>query len=263
MVITARLDVQLKGLVPHDYVGVFEPHYTDHSSAGFVWTVAKAEQGSIYVKVVNPSSEEVMLHCGTQIGTFHATSGNNNDEYTVMENSVCHINIQQPVISKPPVLPGFSNPDLTSAQHKKLKNTLNTFSDVFSQHSHDFERADLVTHKISTSCDTPISQRVYSTSPSMKAEIQHQVEELKAQDLIEDSTRPWASPVVMVKKKDTDFVLSSVTITDAHPLPRVNDNLDALSGSQFFSTMDMSSGYWQVEMHPVDRPKIAFTTNSK
>ncbi len=49
MVITATLDVPLKGLVPHDYAGVFEPHYTDHSSAGFAWTVAKAEQGSIYV----------------------------------------------------------------------------------------------------------------------------------------------------------------------------------------------------------------------
>lgn len=60
MIITARLDGPLKGLVPHGYAGVFEPHYTDHSSAGFVWTVAKAEQGSFYVKVVNPSSEEVM-----------------------------------------------------------------------------------------------------------------------------------------------------------------------------------------------------------
>lgn len=125
MVITAILDVPLKGLVPYDYAGVFEPHYTDHSSADFVWTVAKAEQGSYYVRVVNPSSEEVMLQCGIQIGTFHPTSGNNNKEYIVMENSVCNINIQQPVIPKPPILPDFSNPYLTSAQHKKLKNTLN------------------------------------------------------------------------------------------------------------------------------------------
>ena len=49
MVITATLDVPLKGLVPHDYAGVFEPHYTDHSATGFAWTIAKAEQGSIYV----------------------------------------------------------------------------------------------------------------------------------------------------------------------------------------------------------------------
>ena len=51
MVITAKLKVPLKGLMPHDYAGVFEPHYTIHSSAGFAWTIAKADQGFIYVKV--------------------------------------------------------------------------------------------------------------------------------------------------------------------------------------------------------------------
>ena len=80
-----------------------------------------------------------MLHCGTQIGTFHATSGNKNDKYTVMDNSVCNINIQQPVMSNPPVLPDISHPDLTSAQHKKLKDTLTSFSDVFSKHSVAFK----------------------------------------------------------------------------------------------------------------------------
>lgn len=54
--------------------------------------------------------------------------------------------------------------------------------------------------------------------------------------------------------------LNSVTITDAHPLPRIDDSLDALSGSQYFSTMDMSSDYWQVELDPNDRKKTAFTT---
>ena len=70
MVITAKLDGSLKGLVLNGYAGVFEPCYTDQSSTGFAWTVAKAEQGFIYVKAANPSSEE--LHCGTQIETFHA-----------------------------------------------------------------------------------------------------------------------------------------------------------------------------------------------
>lgn len=73
MVISAKVEVPLKGLLPHDYAGVFEPHYTDHSSTGFAWTETKADRGFIYVKVANPSSEDDMLHCGTQIGTFQAT----------------------------------------------------------------------------------------------------------------------------------------------------------------------------------------------
>lgn len=204
MVITAKLDVPLKGLVAHDHAGVFETHYTNHSTTGFAWTVTKAEQGSIYVKVANPSNEDVILHCGAQIGTFHAISGNSKDEYTVMKGSVCNVNIQMPVMSRPPVLP--DSPDLTSVQHKKLKDALNSFSDVFSQYSNDFGRTHLVTHKIATSCDTPISQRAYHTSPSMKAEICRRVEEHKAQDLAEDSTSlsfspPWTCQVDTGKLK--------------------------------------------------------------
>ncbi len=167
MVITAKLDTPLKGLVPNGYTGVFEPHYTNQSSTGFARTVAKVKQGSIYVKIANPLSENVMLHCGTQIGTFHATSGSTTDEYTVMEDSVCNVNIQVSVVSNPFEPQDVSNPGLTKTQNEKLRELLNSFSDVFSQHAHDFGRTNLVTHKITTRCDIPISQRAYRTSPSL------------------------------------------------------------------------------------------------
>ena len=85
--------------------------------------------------------------------------------------------------------------------------------------------------------------------------------------IIQPSTSPWASPVILVKKKDgTDrFVvdyrrLNSVTRKDSYPLPRIDDALDALNGSQLYSLMDLMSGYWQVEMHPASREHTAFTT---
>ena len=71
----------------------------------------------------------------------------------------------------------------------------------------------------------------------------------------------------MVKKKDGSYrfcvdyrKLNKLTVKDSHPLPRTDDTLDALSGSVYFTTVDLSSGYWQVTVHPDDREKTAFTT---
>ena len=75
--------------------------------------------------------------------------------------------------------------------------------------------------------------------------------------IIRPSTSPWASPIILVKKKDetdrlvVDFGrLKSVTLKDSYPLPRIEDALDAVNGTQYFSYMDLMNGLWQVEMEP-------------
>ncbi|GFU76940.1 retrovirus-related Pol polyprotein from transposon 297 [Trichonephila clavipes] len=90
---------------------------------------------------------------------------------------------------------------------------------------------------------------------------------MQKNDIIEPSSSPWASPIVLVRKKDgsTRFCvdyrkLNDVTKKDSYPLPRINDTLDTLSGHKWFSTLDLKSGYWQVEIHPEDREKTAFTS---
>src|SRR5437868_8020301 len=86
-------------------------------------------------------------------------------------------------------------------------------------------------------------------------------------NLICTSESPWTSPVILVKKKNgklrfcVDYRrLNKITKKDAYPLPRVDEMLDTLSGSKWFSTLDLASGYWQVQMHLKDREKTAFTT---
>jgi hypothetical protein len=88
------------------------------------------------------------------------------------------------------------------------------------------------------------------------------------QDVSEQSCSPLASPIVLVKKKygSTRFYvdhrkLNTLTVKDAYPLPRVNESIDSLSGSECFCTLDMASGYWQVAMNECDKPKTVFATH--
>ena len=86
---------------------------------------------------------------------------------------------------------------------------------------------------------------------------------------IEPSDSPWSSPVVLVMKKDggTRFCfdyrrLNDATTKDAYPLPRIDDTLDMLAGKQWFSTLDLASGYWQVSLSQEARVKTALATHS-
>ena len=89
------------------------------------------------------------------------------------------------------------------------------------------------------------------------------------QNIISVSSSPWRSPVVFVKKKDgitrfcVDYqILHAVTRKDSYPLPRIDDAHDALSGSKYFSILDLQSDYHQVAMHPNSKDKTAFITHS-
>lgn len=125
----------------------------------------------------------------------------------------------------------------------------------------------MIKHRIRTGEALTIKQRPYRVTPEQRQEIQQQVTKLLKADVIEESYSPWAAPVVLVRKRDGTWrfcldyrKLNSVTVKDSHPLPRVDDALDALSGSAWFSTIDLQHGYWQVELAKEDREKTAFTT---
>ncbi|XP_026054681.1 uncharacterized protein LOC113040593 [Carassius auratus] len=172
----------------------------------------------------------------------------------MLEPKVAQIQTQIEPCPKPNV--DFSQSALDSAERTQLETLIYKYSDVFSANEYDYGRTDLVKHTIRTGDAQPIRQRAYRTSPHVRAEIDRQVQQLLSNDVIEESCSPWASPVVLVKKKDGSYRFYS------YPLPRASDGLDSLAGARWFSTMDLSSGYWQVELDPKDKEKTAFNTGS-
>ena len=90
-----------------------------------------------------------------------------------------------------------------------------------------------------------------------------------AWEIIQPLISSWTSPIVIVWKKDrlTRFCvdyrkLNAVTQRNAYPLPRIDDTLGTISGSQWFLMLDLLSGYWQVKKAEQDRPKTAFATHN-
>ncbi|GBM25302.1 Retrovirus-related Pol polyprotein from transposon 412, partial [Araneus ventricosus] len=156
---------------------------------------------------------------------------------------------------------------LNEEQRIAVRKLLNEFHDLFSICDADVGRCNMTQHRINTGDHPPIKQYPRRLPLARKEEAEHLVKEMVDNGIIEESSGPWASPIVLVKKKDgsTRFCvdyrkLNEITKKDSYPLPRIDDTLDALNGSQWFTTLDLKSGYWQVEVRPEDREKTAFTT---
>ncbi|KAK7933216.1 hypothetical protein WMY93_004112 [Mugilogobius chulae] len=157
--------------------------------------------------------------------------------------------------------------DLSEAQQEELKALLQKWEKVFAQHEEDFGRTNLVQHQIPTGDAAPIRERYRPIPPMLYKEVKTLLSGMLEKGVIKESCSPWAAPIVLVRKKDGSWrfcvdyrKLNSVTHKDAFPLPRIEETLTNLSQSEWFSTLDLASGYWQVEMHPSDREKTAFTT---
>ena len=95
------------------------------------------------------------------------------------------------------------------------------------------------------------------------------MQDLLVKGMIKPANEPWSSPVVLVRKKDQSWhfcvdyrKLNAVTLQEVCLLPHVNESLDVFAGSKYFSTLDLTSGYWQVSLDNDTQEKSAFTTRS-
>jgi len=149
-----------------------------------------------------------------------------------------------------------------------VQNLLHEFSTVFHKPA-TLPPARVYDHTIPLlPSATPVNSKPYRYSPLHKDEIERQVKELLTAGLITHSTSPFASPVLLVQKKDgswrfcVDYMkLNALIVKNRFPLPIIEEILDELAGTKYFTKLDMTAGYHQIRMHPEDEHKTAFKTH--
>ena len=124
-------------------------------------------------------------------------------------------------------------------------------------------------HRIDTGDHPSLRQRLYHVAERQCGIIEEYITDMLNRGIIQPTTSPWASPIILVKKKDgTDrFMvyycrLHSLTRKDSFPLSRIDGALDALTCAKWYSCIDLMSEYWQVEMELESREQTAFISHS-
>ena len=182
----------------------------------------------------NHRLEPLCLHTGQTVGTLEVVAIADAPPPPANSNP-----------RRPPPIPAH----LSSTQQQQLKALFQEFSDIVSQGEDDLGCTPLLKHTIETE-GPPLRQPYHRQNPAVRREEMAQIQQMLSSGVIRPSNSPWASLVVTVKKKDgslrfcVDFrQLNAATVKDAHPIPRIDDLLDALHGARWFSTLDLKSGY--------------------
>ncbi|KRZ01677.1 Retrovirus-related Pol polyprotein from transposon opus [Trichinella zimbabwensis] len=195
--------------------------------------------------IVEPSERLIKKHSVltarslSEAGTFTPLS----EEHEIATWNECsQISTErQKKTARLPSLP--EDPELDSQGSKAFRDLLRRYEHIFSIDG-ETGRTALVKHRIDTGDARPCKQAPCRLPYHLRNTVKAELDRMLDQGIIEEFDGPWASPIVL----------------DAHPLPRIDDTFDALSGAKWFSTMDLSSGFWQVEVEEKDMERTAFCT---
>ncbi|UYV68869.1 K02A2.6-like, partial [Cordylochernes scorpioides] len=163
-------------------------------------------------------------------------------------------------------IPSNAAPQLEHCPHE-LHRILYEFSRVFSTNKYNVPKLNIPPVKINTTTDKIIALRPYRVPLHDQQEIQTQIEQMLQHGIIAPSVSPYASPITLVTKRDKtkrfciDYrKLNEIIAPDVHPLPLIETILDKLSKAKYYSSVDIASAYWQVEVEPNSRNLLAFVT---
>ena len=218
-------------------------------------------QRNLQIQAANLSGGTIVVHVGHPIAIMTRLNHVQVNMINQRKLSKC---ISIPAVT--PTAPDLSETDLNNNQKERVLELIQSFPDVFNEAT---GRTSKIKHEIKLALGAqPCNLPPYRYAPARRQIIEENLQEMLSQDIIVPSNSPWASPVVLAPKKDgtlrfcVDYrKLNALTIRDAYPIPRIDGTLDSLQEATFFSTLDLRTGYWQVEMDEKSSEKTDFITH--
>lgn len=226
-------------------------------------TLPSKQSSHLPVFLTNETDHDITIPQRCVIAEIHALESVLSSGNAVSESaSQC----SEPTVSKEEkFILNFGDSPLSQEWKNRITKKLREMPEVFAQHDLDFGHTQKVKHCIKLHDDTPFKHRARPIHPHDIGAVRKHLQELLSSGVIRESESPFSSPIVVVRKKNGDVrlcidyrKLNLQTVKDAYALPNLEETFSALNGSKWFTVLDLKSGYYQIEVAEVDKPKTAF-----
>ena len=272
--------VQAHTNLPESREVLFEPNLQTLGNYGLSAEEAMfrvSPKGELYVPVQNFQQSPTRLPQGMELGQVESVSSSTmspplvtadvEPQSTIACSRVCTVDPNERRCRLRSML-NVSKEAINPREFQDFEMFLLENHDVFALSDDELGCTDVVQHHIDTGDIAPIHQQPYRTPFAQREKIAELIADMEHRGIVQPSSSPWASPVVLVPKKDgkirfcVDYRrLNAATKKDVYPLPRIEDILDTLGQTRYFTTLDLTAGYWQIPLDPASRSKSAFTTH--
>ena len=230
-------------------------------AADALYNTSKISKDFLMVRVINPILCRNIIYKGTKLGRLVEIK-----EDAVMmfdnDNNKSSNEIVEEILKVHRLF-------LSDEEYISLRTIMNEYKTIFSRSSTDVGLIKGFKHKIETNSHKPISLNPRKVPIHLQDKVDALVDELEKKGIVEKSVSSWNSPIVVVPKKNGDIRLcidyrhlNSITERPIYYIPDAKELFNSLDGSEYFSALDLSMGYHQIEMDEHDMCKTAFTTRN-
>ena len=268
-VVEPGASIVITGQLRQDFIGDVREGYVkpaENLPGGLLMpaSVSSIEEGKVIVALTNISGKKIQIPPRQKIA--YIVNSTIVDPKRSTDSASVHVEpSRKNEECETPVRVDLEETELDEEQKQKVQDLCNKYRGIFATKTVELGKAKGVKQKITLSDNTPFQDRTRRIPPGLYTEVRQHIQEMLACGAIRHSSSPWASNVVFARKKDgslrlcLDFRrLNKQTVRDAYMLPLIETTLDSLAGARFFTSLDLQSGYWQVEIEEEDKQKTAF-----